>query len=212
MQHAFRLNYLSLIFAHVFLRWDKSIFNKSRKGFVLYCTIPLEDNHPHLYGAAGFHIHNPWSFSNFVTLPFILLWFCSPLWWRRWILQAVNKNPDTTSPLGCGIKSSDSNIRCQRQKKVQRSRVQGCMGQFNYCSHCLMENKPSSRGGREAVLTAASCLHDLIYEDTLLIGPRMPTLENCFKCAFAVSYLAVAESGAPGEPPSTAGGTRRSAN
>lgn len=37
-----------------------------------------------------------------------------------------------------------------------------------------------------AVLTAASCLHDLIYEDMLLIGSGMPAVENRFKCTFAV--------------------------
>lgn len=60
-----------------------------------------------------------------------------------------------------------------------------------------MENKPS--GGvwgpyfGMAVLTAASCLHDLIYEDMLSIDSGIPAVENCFKCTFAVRYLAAAK-------------------
>lgn len=57
-----------------------------------------------------------------------------------------------------------------------------------------MENKPS--GGAyvvTAMLTAASCLHDLIYEDMLLIGSCMPAVENRFKCTFAVRYLTATE-------------------
>lgn len=52
-------------------------------------------------------------------------------------------------------------------------------------------------GGRRyvgtAVLTVASCLHDLIYEDMLLISSGMPAVENRFKCTFAVRCLAAAK-------------------
>lgn len=58
-----------------------------------------------------------------------------------------------------------------------------------------MKNPPSRWGSvGTAVLTAASCLHDLICKDMpLLIASRMPTVENRFKCTFAVRYLAAAE-------------------
>lgn len=58
-----------------------------------------------------------------------------------------------------------------------------------------MKDQPS-RGGSvgTAVLTAASCLHDLIGKDMpLLIASRVPTVEKRFKCTFAVRYLAAAE-------------------
>lgn len=115
---------------------------------------------------------------------------------RCWsIPQVTNKSPDTTVPLGPSIQSSDLNIRCQNVKKGAKVTAQDGTGQFNYCSHCLMKNKPSRWDSvGTAVLTAASCLHDLIYKDTpLLIASRMPTVENCFKCTFAVRYLAAVE-------------------
>lgn len=81
------------------------------------------------------------------------------------------------------------------KNKGAKVKAQDGTGQLNYCSHRLMKDQPS-RGGSvgAAVLTAASCLHDLICKDMpLLIASRMPTVENRLKCTSAVRYLAAAE-------------------